>query len=178
METMTMTTMPTMTMRTKINKTLSHAAAAVLAAALLLCAAGTAQAQIKKVKPNPQAVELVNKFMAAITIEDEDQRLEAVLPLVHKSIKDPDGSDLDGATKPFQYKKAWQNARHYAMPVEISEVHDVGKRNVGYEETADSGRIEKYFAKKKKGVGGVPAPLLVFWPDDGGAPTILYMGNL
>jgi len=49
---------------------------------------------------------------------------------------------------------------------------------VGFRETAESGRTDKYFVTKKAGVPGLPAPLHVFWPSDGGAPKLINIGSL
>jgi hypothetical protein len=133
---------------------------------------------IEKIKPDPKAIDLLNKLLAALSIEDPDARLQAVIPLVHKSMLTADGKDLDSDTKQFSYKKAYQNVGCYKQPVEISQVHKGNTYTIGWEETAETGRTDKYFVKKKDGVNGMPAPIHVFWPENGGDPKIVNMGSL
>ncbi|MEQ8223383.1 MAG: hypothetical protein ABRQ37_13825, partial [Candidatus Eremiobacterota bacterium] len=71
---------------------------------------------IEKISPDEKAIDLLNRFLAALSIEDEQQRLEAVIPLVHKSLLTPDGKDLDNDTKPYSYKKAYENVGCYKQP--------------------------------------------------------------
>ncbi len=150
--------------------------------ALMLMAAGMLSSNhasaITKIEPDQKAVQLLNEFVRALSIIDDGERLKAVLPLVHKSLKNSNGSDLDGNVKPYSYKKAYQNVKFYKYPVEIYEVHQGNVTTVGYGPTAERGRTDKYFINKKEGVAGRPAPLNVFWPDGGEDPTIIYMGSL
>ena len=132
----------------------------------------------ENIAPDPKAVELINEFMVALSIEDEAERLEAVIPLVHKSLLTSDGKDLDGNTKDFSYKKAYQNVKFYAYPAEITEARLGEPLTIGWEETAEKGRLDRYFIDKKEGINGMPAPIQVFWPEDGGEPSIYYMGSL
>ncbi len=133
---------------------------------------------ITKIEPDKKAVQLLNEFVKALSITDDGERLKAVLPLVHKTLKNSNGSDLDGNVKPYSYKKAYQNVKFYKYPVDIYEVHQGNVTTVGYGPTAERGRTDKYFINKKEGVAGRPAPLNVFWPDDDGDPAIIYMGSL
>lgn len=133
---------------------------------------------IEKIKPDARAVDLVNRLLAALALENPDARLKAVLPLVHTSLKTADGSDLDDNVKPWSYKKAWQNVKFYANPAQIYEVHKGRPVTIGFGPTAERGRKDKYFVKKKGGVAGRPAPIVVFWPESGGAPTVVGMGSL
>jgi hypothetical protein len=149
----------------------------LLVAALLVWGALSAWA-IEKIDPDPKGVELVNKLMKALTNADETKRLQEVLPLVHKSLKSKDGKDLDRTVKDFSYKKACTGAGNYKIPVEIHEVHKGTEMTIGFKETAETGRKDKYFVKKKDGVAGMPAPIIVFWPKGGGAPLVVDMGSL
>ncbi len=133
---------------------------------------------IEKIAPDEKAIALLDRFLAALSIEDPEKRLEAVIPLVHKSLLTQDGKDLDNDTKPYSYKKACQNAGCYKQPVEIYEVHKGNTYTVGYGPTAEKGRTDKYFINKKEGVAGRPAPIHIFWPSDGGEPKIINMGSL
>jgi len=132
----------------------------------------------ENIDPDPEAVQLINDFLGALSIEDDTERLQAVIPLVHKSLLTRDGDDLDRDTKEFSYKKAYSNVKFYSQPADITEVRKGTPTTVGWEETAEAGRVDKYFIDKKDGVDGMPAPIEVFWPEDGGPPKIYYMGSL
>ncbi len=133
---------------------------------------------IEKIAPDEKAIDLLDRFLAALSIEDAEKRLEAVIPLVHKSLLTADGKDLDNDIKPYSYKKAYENVGCYKQPVEIYEVHKGNTYTVGYGPTAEKGRTDKYFINKKEGVAGRPAPIHIFWPSDGGEPKIINMGSL
>lgn len=151
--------------------------ATCIALALVFTAGGPAGA-IEKIDPDPRAVELVNKLLAALSIEDEGARLQAVLPLVHKSLRDSAGTDLAPMVKRYSYKKASDNVQFYQQPVQIYEVHKGRVSTVGFRDTAERGRRDKYFVMKKPGVPGRPAPISVFIPESGAAPSIIDMGSL
>jgi len=133
---------------------------------------------IEKISPDPKGIDLLNSLLAALSIEDEEKRLNAVIPLVHKSLLTSDGKDLDNDIKPYSYKKAYENAGCYKQPVEIYEVHKGNTTTIGYGPTAEKGRTDKYFINKKEGVAGRPAPIHIFWPADGGDPKVVNMGSL
>ena len=132
---------------------------------------------VEKISPDPRGVELVNKLVAALLIQDPDARVKAVIPLVHKSLLNNDGTDLSINVKPWSYKKAYQNVKFYCYPVKIHEVHKGRVYTIGFKETAEKGRTDKYFVKKKPGVNGMPAPVHVFFPSDGGDPKVVNMGS-
>jgi hypothetical protein len=145
---------------------------------LALCFAFRAALAVEKIPPDERAVRLINQFMTAISNPDEQARLAAVVPLVHKSMLTRDGKDLDDNVKPFSYKKACQNVGCYKIPVGIKYVLKGNNIGVGFQETAERGRIDRYFVVKKDGVAGMPAPIHIFWPDSGGEPTIIDFGSL
>jgi len=132
---------------------------------------------VEKIEPDPAAEALLNQLLQALQIEDPDKRLAAVIPLVHKSLLTSNGKDLARSTKDFSYKKACAGAKLYKQPVEITEVHKGKVMAIGFQETAETGRTDKYFLAKKAGVGGLPAPIHVFW-DSQGKPKIVNMGSL
>lgn len=132
---------------------------------------------IQKISPDPAAVEVLNQLLQGLLLADPNARLQAVLPLVHKSMLTPDGKDLDRNTKEFSYKKAAQGAQFYALPVEIYEVHQGNVTTIGFKETAETGRTDKYFLAKKSGIPGRPAPIHIFW-DTQGKPKVVNMGSL
>lgn len=133
---------------------------------------------IEKVSPDPRGTELCTKFLEALLIPDPDARLKAVLPLLHASMKTSDGKDLEPNVKGFSYKKACSGAQFYQVPAVITEVHKGRDTTIGFGPTAQAGRTDKYFVAKKDGVAGRPAPLHVFFPADGGAPTLVNIGSL
>jgi hypothetical protein len=125
-----------------------------------------------------QAEELLNKFMAALAIASEDESAKALLPLTHRSLHLKDGSDLSQDLRRFSFHKAHDNAKFYASPVKITRVRPNNLSGIGFKETAELGTSVDYFIAKKAGVNGMPAPVKVFFPKDGGAPTVHYMGSI
>ena len=150
----------------------------VLTCLLVLMALVSAAPAVEKIDPDPKAVALINDFLKALAIPDEAERLKAVMPLLNKSMYSNDGRDLDPQVKQFSYKKASGAVNLYAFPAVITEVHKGNVQQIGFKQTAQQGRIDKYFVAKKEGVQGRPAPLHVFWPADGGAPTLVNIGSL
>jgi len=144
---------------------------------LTLCLAGAAGA-VEKIDPDPKAVELITKFLEALSLPDEAARLKAVMPLLHVSMYSNDKKDLAPNVKQFSYKKACAGVVFYAIPAEITEVHKGNVQTISVGDTAERGRIDKYFVAKKAGQQGRPAPLHVFWPESGGAPVLVNIGSL
>jgi len=130
------------------------------------------------VKPNPKAEVLLNKFLQALLTGDENASVKAVMPLVHKSLLSNDKKDLSPDLRLYSFKKAHRNARHYSLPVKITRVRKTGVTAIGFKETAEAGIVYDYFISKKKGIGGLPSPVKVFVPKNGGELKISYMGGL
>ena len=124
------------------------------------------------------AVELLNQFMTALSIKDDSERLAAVLPCVHKSLLNNEGTDLMQTVKEYSYKKAVTNVALYQVPVRVTRVAKGGNSAVGYGKTAEEGRSDRYFVAKRDGVAGLPAPIHIFFPKDGTKPKIVNMGSL
>lgn len=144
-----------------------------------LCFASFSQAQLTAKDTEPKAMELLNKFLEALLIEDADASAKALLPLVHKSLMDDNGDDLTRDLRSFSFKKAHSNAKFYQSPVRVTRVRKTDSRTaIGYGDSAEKGRIEDYFIAKKQGVNGMPAPVQIFFPANGGEPKIAYMGSL
>jgi len=154
---------------------LKKALTLLLAFCLLALAAGVCPA-IEKIPPDPKGVQLCNDVLAALSIADETQRIKALVPLLHKSLLN--GDDLDDNVRQWSYKKAVQNVKFYAQPADIKEVHKGNVLTIGYGATAERGRRDKYFVKKKPGQAGMPAPLAIFWPEGGGEPKVIDIGSL
>lgn len=127
---------------------------------------------------DPRAVALLNAFMQALAHEDAATSARAVLPFVHRSLKTPAGDDLSRDLRQFGHKKAQGNARLYALPVQVTRVRTTSTTGLGFGDTAEAGRVDDYFIAKREGVNGMPAPVKVFFPEDGGPPLVSYMGSL
>ena len=133
---------------------------------------------IKKIDPDPKIKKLVTAVMEALQIEDEEKRIQAVLPYVHKTLKSRNGKTLTRDVIRFSFKKASQNVKFYKVPANIYEVHEGRAKTVGWKETAERGRTDKYFVNKKDDVEGRPAPIAVFIPEKGGDPKVIGFGSL
>jgi hypothetical protein len=127
---------------------------------------------------DPRAVKLLNAFMQVLSMADPEESAQALLPLVHASLKTAAGDDLSRDLRQFSHKKAHGNARHYAVPVTVTRVRTTSTTGIGFGETAEAGRVDDYFIAKRPGVNGMPAPVKIFFPAEGGAPLISYMGSL
>jgi hypothetical protein len=147
------------------------------AAGIGLALCGRALA-VEKIDPDPKGVKLCSDFLAALAIEDEAKRIEAAIPLLHKTLLTDDGKDLRPDVKRFAFSKASKNAKFYKQPAEVTAVHKGMDQTVGAGKQAEKGRSDKYFVAKKDGAAGLPAPLHVFWPADGGAPKLINVGSL
>ena len=150
-------------------------ASAIMGVSLAL---GQTVQAVEKISADPAATELCTSLLSALAKEDPKERLAAVMPLVHRSLLNNRGNDLDHNVKEFSYRKASGAAKLYQNPAQIVEVHKGNVTTIGFKETAERGRTDKYFVGKKEGVAGRPAPLHVFWPEKGGAPKIVNMGSL
>jgi hypothetical protein len=149
-----------------------------IAIALLLTFGALSQAwSIEKIEADKKAVELINNFMKALQIEDATKREAAALKFLHKSMLTNDGK-MPSSLKNYSFKKACDGVKFYDVPVKITEVHKGRSVTVGFKETAERGRTDKYFVGKKEGAAGRPAPLHVFWPEGGGKPMLINVGSL
>jgi len=137
--------------------------------------------QAKQSNTQKQApTELLNHFMEKLLLQDFDESAAAVMPYVHKSNYNASGTALDNDLLSFSFKKAHQNAKFYTYPVRITRSQNLKTTGIGHPSrgTAEQGHEIKYWISKKSGVSGMPAPLVVFFPADGGQATISYMGSL
>jgi len=125
-----------------------------------------------------QAEDLLNAFMSALLNPDEDAAAKAVMPYVHVSLLNSTKTDLTQDLRSFSFHKAWENARFYAVPVQVTRVRDDAETGIGFGSTAELGRMQSWFIAKKEGVAGLPAPIKVFFPTSGSPPRIAYMGSL
>ncbi len=130
--------------------------------------------------PDPAAVELLNRFFTILQTPDEVQRLQAVLPLMHKSLlfQDKTGITLDRSIREFSYPRALKAMNMYQHPVHVSEVQRGQVTTIGFQDSGERGRVDKYFIAKLPGVTGRPAPIDVFFPESGGNPSLVNFGSL
>ena len=138
--------------------------------------------QIEKIVANPKATALITTFLQTLTIPDDAQRIQALLPLVHKSLtyKNPDGSvTLDRTIKEFSYQKALKAFQLYSVPANVKEVHRGNTCTVGFGENAELGRTDKYFISRKDDTFAEhPVPMHIFWPQNSEEPKILKFDSL
>ncbi|MDQ6963274.1 MAG: hypothetical protein Q9M28_12235 [Mariprofundaceae bacterium] len=137
-------------------------------------------AVVQQTSTTKAPTKLLNSFMEKLLIADFDQSAKQVMPYVHPSNYDATGTALDRDLLNFSFKKAHQNAKFYAHPVKITRSQALKTTNIGHPSrgTYQKGTEMKYWVAKKQGVNGMPAPLVVFFPADGAAPSISYMGSL
>src|SRR5687768_16997387 len=107
--------------------------------AAVLLSVVTANAAPKKVAADPKGTQVVSELLAALSLADENARLAAVVPVMHKSMLTADGKDLADNVKRYSYKKAYQNVQYYTQPASIYEVHELPEQTVGFQETAERG---------------------------------------
>jgi hypothetical protein len=158
----------------------AFAAAALLAATTsigIITTATTSEPDSLYVDPgialaDSSAMEVIARLVVALTIEDEQERLQAVLPLVHASLKTRDGKDLSRSVKDYSYKVAVQYISLYRIPVEFVRVTERREGDIGFEATADRGFYQTYYISRTEEAGGMPPPVTVFFPSDGGPPKI------
>ncbi|MFP4498124.1 MAG: hypothetical protein ACLFQV_07925 [Vulcanimicrobiota bacterium] len=63
---------------------------------------------MEKIAPDPRAEELINRFVNALLLEDESERMMQLAPLLHHSLLKADGKVLAESVKDFSYKKSLQ----------------------------------------------------------------------
>ncbi len=138
------------------------------------------QINILLVPPEAAGVELINQLFSTLQMSDPQQREAALLQLVHASLiyQDKTGPTLDRSIKEFSYKRALKSYGVYQLPIKVTEVHRGQRMAVGFQKTGQSGRIDKYFIAKKFGIKGPPAPIDIFFPDNGEPPRLINFGSL
>jgi hypothetical protein len=117
--------------------------------------------------------------MQALTSPTEEQAAIAVLPYVHKSLKNSARTALNSDVRQFSFHKAYIGAKFYAIPVVVTRIRqNEGTTGIGYGDQAERGHIADYFIGRRDDSTGMPAPVAVFFPDSGASPKISYMGSL
>ena len=127
-----------------------------------------------------QASQLLNAFMVALLIADFDASAEAVFPLTHRSNYNLEQNKLSRDLLDFSFKKAHTHAKFYQVPVVVTRVQELKTTEIGHPNynSYEKGSERKYWIAKKLGINGMPAPIAIFFPADGGEPKISYMGSL
>lgn len=120
-------------------------------------------------------LELLEGFMSALALEDGDRASRATLPFVHPSLRNASGDDLADDVKRFSFKKARSNVASYPRPLRVVRVAQTPITTVGPPHKGAEGAVVDYYLLR---TGAAPAPIRVFFPRDGGRPTVAYMGSL
>jgi hypothetical protein len=126
------------------------------------------------------AERLINRLLDSLMISDFDQSARAVAHLMHKSTLNSERDNLNADLLRFSFKKAHDNAKFYARPVKITRIQATAVTALGHPNygTDEQGEERKYWIAKKTGVNGMPAPINVFFPKDGGHSKVNYIGSL
>ncbi len=138
----------------------------------------TAAADAPEPPPDPVAVARVRALVAALDERDEAKRVEALLPLLQRSLLNAAGDDLDPFVRRYSFAKASAGVRFVGRPVTVVQVRRGRPVTLGDGATAQRGRRDLYFVARPAGSTGSPAPVAVFFPEDGGPPTITDFGSL
>src|SRR5262245_54836923 len=128
-------------------------------------------------QPDKRAVDLLNRMMNALLIENEEESAKALALLVHKSLLPAGGRVLTRDVRGFRCRKDHTGAKLYSNPVAVTRVRQRSLSAIGFQETAEEGTEFDYFIAKKDGVAGLPAPVRVFFPKSGAEPRISYVGS-
>ena len=119
------------------------------------------------VQTDAAGVRIVGKLVQALQIEGEAARVQACLPLLHRSLLSADGTDIDPSVKKVAWKKASANAPALEMPIRVVRVRSKGNLTIGEgSKRVERGRVDDYFlARSDK--EALPARVTLFFPQDG-----------
>jgi hypothetical protein len=154
-------------------------ARALLLALSFVALTWSSRADAQDAPPDERGLEKIKQFME-ITLSSPDineagKKLVAG-KVVHSSKLDKnDPSKLNPDSLRFAYKKAHGNVKLYDAKVVRTVL--TGTSAVGFGPTAQKGKLFKYFIAKKEGVNGMPAPIQVFYPEDGSEPVVYDFGS-
>jgi len=124
------------------------------------------------------AQKLMDRFVSVLQHNSFEKSAKKVVPLMHRSLLNSSGRKLDDDTYRYQFKKAHTNAKNYRYPVKVTRVQKLRTTGVGYGKTYQKGIEYKLWIAKKKGVRGMPAPLVLFFPNGSTIPKLTYVGSL
>jgi hypothetical protein len=131
---------------------------------------------MQKRPPTSDEATLIAALLRALREPDAAAREAAVAPLVHRSLLR--AGQLERNVRDYAFKKASDNAALYDDPPRLTEAHVGTVSTVGFADTAERGRRDKVFVAPSPGRTGMPAPVHVFYPESGGAISVLDFGSL
>jgi len=123
---------------------------------------------------------LVETFMNTLLQRlDEKVRFQTLVPLLHSSLVRKDKTDFAPGIREYAYRRALKNAPFYIEPISVEKVQRGQPTAIGSGPSAETGRIDKIFLRRKPSAGGGSAPIHIFIPTAGNsAPSILHFGSL
>lgn len=131
--------------------------------------------------PDERGAAKLKRFIEILTsTEDMEAAGKTVVAekLVHGSKLDKnEPTKLNNDSMRFAFKKAFTNAKMYDPGPRIIRTQLTATSAVGFGPTAQKGKLYKYFIAKKEGVGGMPAPIQIFYPEDGSDPIVYDFGS-
>lgn len=146
----------------------------------LVAAQGFAQANADA-PPDDRGAAKLKRFMEIVaSTEDLEEAGKLVIAekLVHGSKLDKnDPRKMNNDSIRFAFKKAHQNVKMYDPGPRIIRTQLTGTSAVGFGPTAQKGKLYKYFIAKKDGINGMPAPIQIFYPEDGSDPIVYDFGS-
>ena len=139
---------------------------------LILISTAFSFGETEDLTPEPQEVEFINNYLAVLSIEDDQERLDALIPLLYARLVSENGTELHNNSRMF-YKRACEHVSLYLQPAEVIEVRDgIDVEDEGY----PKGHTVIYVIKKKE--EGEKGEVFVFRPEDGGELKIFSLGSL
>jgi len=146
---------------------------------LVACTTFATQAIAQDAPPDERGMEKIKRFMeVCLSTPDMDEAGKILIAekVVHVSKRDKnDPRKLNPDSLRFAFKKAYGNVKLYDAVLVRSVL--TGTSAVGFGPTAQKGKLFKYFIAKKDGVGGMPAPIQVFYPEGGEDPVVYDFGS-
>lgn len=131
--------------------------------------------------PDERGLTRLKRFMEILTTSaDIDTAAKTVVAekLVHAGRIDKNNPrTLNNDALRFSFKKAFENAKMYDPAPLVTRYVLTGTSAVGFGPTAMKGKLYKYFVAKKEGVNGMPAPIQIFYPEDGSEPLVYDFGS-
>jgi hypothetical protein len=126
-----------------------------------------------------RGIAVIDSFMSAIMHNqaDENAAAQAAMPYIHRSEYDNSSQHLKQDRMDFSFKKAWQNVKFYKWYAQLTRVQKQSLTAIGFGNTAETGIVYKVWVAKRVGAEGLPAPVGVFFPSNGGDPKIYSYGS-
>jgi len=130
---------------------------------------------------DPRARALIDGLLSALLIADnEDLRFNSLVPVLHRSLLTRDKRDFAPGIREYAYRRACREAMYFQLPSKIVRVRRGTTTAIGVGAEKEIGRVDRYYIEAKTEYQSTvsPAPLHVFFPQDGGAPSISNFGSL